>query len=57
MFNRPMTVERLLAHSVIFEEAARQESGERIAAELRRLSDACVGAALAMISEAAEPLA
>jgi len=51
MFGRPMTVERLLAHSIIFGEAARLHANERIADELRCLAEHCVQAALAMASE------
>jgi hypothetical protein len=51
MFGQPMTVERLLAHSILFDEAARQHRNERVASELRRLAEDCVQAALAVISE------
>ena len=49
--DRPMTVEKLLAHSIIFHEAARLHGNERAARELRRLAEHCVRAALAMASE------
>ena len=52
MFDRPMNVERLLAHSIIFDEAARRQENERIARELRLLAENCVQAALVMLSEA-----
>jgi len=52
MFDRPMTVERLLAHSIIFNEAARLHANERIAGELRHLAENCIQAALVMFSEA-----
>ena len=52
MVKRRMTVERLLAHSIIFDEAARDLSNERVAGELRRLAETCVEAALAIVSEA-----
>jgi hypothetical protein len=51
MLDRPMTVERLLAHSIIFDEAARLHHSERVATELRSLAEHCVQAALAMASE------
>jgi hypothetical protein len=51
MFDGPMTVERLLAHSILFDEAARQHHNERVANELRRLAEECVQAALVVISE------
>jgi hypothetical protein len=42
MFGQPMTVERLLAHSIIFDEAARLHNNERVARELRSsLDTAC----------------
>jgi hypothetical protein len=46
-----MTIERLLAHSIIFDEAARLQRNERVASELRRLAEDCVQAALTMASE------
>ena len=51
MFDRQMTVERLLAHSIIFDEAARRQPNERVAGELWRLAEGCAQAALTMISE------
>ena len=51
MVKRRMIVERLLAHSIIFDEAARDLSNERVAGELRRLAETCVEAALAIVSE------
>jgi hypothetical protein len=51
MLDQPMTVERLLAHSIIFDEAARLHQSQRVASEFRRLADDCVQAALVMISE------
>jgi hypothetical protein len=50
MFDRPMTVERLLAHSIIFDEAARLHR-KHVASELRQLAEDCVQVALAMVSE------
>ena len=35
MLDRPMTIERLLAHSIIFDEAARLHRNEHVASELR----------------------
>ena len=52
MFDRQMTVERLLAHSLIFDEAARAHPNGRVAGEFRRLAEGCVQAALTMINEA-----
>jgi hypothetical protein len=49
MIDKPMTPERLLAHSAIFEQVAQQEKDDRVAAELSRLADACVQIALTMI--------
>jgi len=46
-----MTVERLLAHSILFEKASRLHYSERVATELRSLAEHCVQAALAMASE------
>jgi hypothetical protein len=54
MLEHPMTIERLLAHSVIFEEAARLHRNKRIANELRRLAEGCVQAALVIVSEMPE---
>jgi len=51
MLDRPMTIERLLAHSIIFDEAARLHNNEPIARELRSLAEHCVQAALAMASD------
>jgi hypothetical protein len=52
MFDRPMTVEkRLLAHSIIFDEAARLHGDERVARELRSLAEHCVMAALVLASD------
>jgi hypothetical protein len=51
MFGQPMTVERLLAHSIIFDEAARLHNNERVARELRSLAEHCVQAALAMAGD------
>jgi hypothetical protein len=51
MLDQPMTVERLLAHSIIFDEAARLHQSQRVAGKFRRLADDCVQAALVMISE------
>jgi hypothetical protein len=51
MLDRPMTVERLLAHSILFDAAARQHRNVRVANELRRLAENCVQVALAVISE------
>ena len=51
MFGQPMTVERLLAHSIIFDEAARLHNNERVARELRSLAEHCVQAALAMAAD------
>ena len=51
MFDGPMTVEQLLAHSIIFDEAARLHRNERVASELRQLAEDCVQVALAMVSE------
>ena len=51
MLDRPMTVERLLAHSIIFDEAARLHRNERVASELRSFAEHCVQAALAMASD------
>lgn len=50
MFDRPMTVERLLAHSMIFDEAARLHR-KHVASELRQLAEDCAQVALAMVSE------
>ena len=50
MLDRPMTIERLLAHSIIFDEAARLQRNERVATELRSLAEHCVQAALAMMA-------
>ena len=46
-----MIVERLLAHSILFDEAARQHRNEHVASELRRLAEDCVQAALVVFSE------
>ena len=51
MLDRSTIVERLLAHSILFDEAARQHRNERVASELRRLAEDCLQAALAVISE------
>lgn len=51
MLDIHMTVERLLAHSIIFDEAARLQRNERVAGELNRLADQCVQTALAMAGE------
>jgi hypothetical protein len=51
MLDRSMIVERLLAHSILFDEAARQHRNERVASELGRLAEDCLQAALAVISE------
>jgi hypothetical protein len=51
MLDRPMTAERLLAHAIIFDEAARLHCNGRVADELRRIAQDCVKAALAMVSE------
>jgi len=50
MLDRSMIVERLLAHSILFDEAARQHRNERVASELG-LAEDCLQAALAVISE------
>jgi hypothetical protein len=50
MLDRPMTVERLLAHSIIFDEAARRHANQRVASELRSLGDHSEQAALAMMA-------
>jgi hypothetical protein len=52
MVKRRMIVERLLAHSIIFDEAARDLSNERVAGELRQLAETCLEAALAIVNEA-----
>ena len=51
MLDRPMTIERLQAYSIIFDEAARLHRNEHVASELRRLAENCVKAALVVISE------
>ena len=51
MLDRPMTVERLLACSIIFDEAARWHTNLRVVNELRSLAEHCVQAALAMAGE------
>jgi len=51
MVDRSTIVERLLAHSILFDEAARQHRNEPVASELRRLAEDCLQAALAVISE------
>jgi hypothetical protein len=51
MLDRSTIVERLLAHSILFDEAARLHRNERVASELRRLAEHCLQAALAVISE------
>jgi hypothetical protein len=51
MLDRPMTIERLLAHPVIFQQAALRYGEERVAGELRSLAEHYVRAALAMASE------
>ena len=51
MLDRPMSIERLLAHSVIFEGAARLHDNPRVAGELRRLAENCIQTALVMFSE------
>ena len=48
--DRPMTVEKLLAHSIIFHEAARLHGNER-RPRAQKLAEHCVRAALAMASE------
>ena len=50
MVKRRMIVERLLAHSIIFDEAARDLS--RVAGELRQLAETCLEAALGIVNEA-----
>ena len=50
MLDRQMTVERLLAHSIIFDEAARRQRDESVASELRKLAEHCAQAALAMMA-------
>ena len=52
MVKRRMIVERLLAHSIIFDEAARDLSNERVADELRQLAETCLEAALAIVNKA-----
>ena len=52
MVKRRMMVERLLAHSIIFDEAARDLSNERVAGELRQLAETCLEAVLAVVNEA-----
>jgi hypothetical protein len=51
MFGQPMTVERLLAHSIKFDEAARLHNNERVARELRSVAEHCVQAGLAMAGD------
>ena len=51
MLDRSMIVERLLAYSILFDEAARQNRNGRVASELRRVAEDCLQAALAVISE------
>jgi hypothetical protein len=51
MLDQPMTIERLLAHSIIFNEAARLHTNQRVARELRSLAEHCVQAALGMASD------
>jgi hypothetical protein len=52
MVKRRMIVERLLAHSIIFDEAASDLSSERVAGELRQLAETCLEAALGIVNEA-----
>jgi hypothetical protein len=52
MVKRRMIVERLLAHSIMFDEAARDLSNERVAGELRQLAETCLEAALGIVNEA-----
>jgi hypothetical protein len=54
VLDREMTAERLLAHSIIFDEAAHLHSNKRVSVQLRRLAEACVKAALAIIEEMRE---
>jgi len=51
MLDQPMTIERLLAHSILFDEAARKHRNECVARELRSLAEHCVQAALAMAGD------
>ena len=51
MVTRRMMVERLV-HSIIFDEAARDLSNERVAGELRQLAETCLESALAIVNEA-----
>jgi len=51
MLDRPMTVERLLACSIIFDEAALWHTNLCVADELRSLAEHCVQVALAMAGE------
>ena len=52
MVKRRMIVERLLAHSIIFDKAVRDPSNKRVASELRQLAETCLEAALAIVNEA-----
>ncbi len=54
MIDLTMTPERLLAHVIIFGEAARLRRNERVAGELRQLAERCVKAARLMVDEIAE---
>ena len=51
MVKRRMVVERLLAHSIIFDKAARDLSHERVAGELRQLAETCLEAVLGIVNE------
>jgi hypothetical protein len=51
MLKRSAIVDRLLAHSIIFEEAAGLSDDDDIAFELERLAACCLNAAIAIIGE------